>query len=148
MGTGNRRSVLVVLGLYLVLVMFLIDTAVAGLNSSVPRFFVILAQFYLVKVLGDVVYYRLRPRYRDFASVGEYLVEDGLGLSRFAFPLTVVQRMAEEGALAFGFGIRSWLVQVAGGPYVAIIVYLVNRSLREAAADRRFHAGERLHRLP
>lgn len=147
-GRATRRRALLLIGAYLVVVMFLIDRLLYSLALETPRFFVLLGYFFAVKLLGDVVYYRLRPQYRDYGNIGEYLVEDALALLRFGFPLVVAQRLVETSFIAALLGPRSVLMQLVAGPYAAIAIYLVNRYLREEVADTRFHAGERLHRLP
>lgn len=144
----NRHGFMLVIGLYLVVLMLLLRWVIDTIGLDVPRFLVLWVQFYVVKLAGDVVYYHLRPQYRDFATAWEYSCGDVLDMTRFAFPLAVIQRTAESYARGMWGAPGALLVHILTGPYLAILVYLSNRLLRERAADRSFRAGARLRRLP
>jgi hypothetical protein len=143
----ERQQALLLIGTYLFLVMSVLDWMVY-LETQWPRFLILLGYFFVAKLLGDIVYYRLRPGYRDFVNALDYLYNDFLPFARFAFPLAVIQRLVETSALSWYFGPRSVPLQLVAGPYLAIVMYLYNRFLRELAWDDSFHAGQNLTRLP
>ncbi len=144
----GRMPAFAMIGAYLLVVMYLIAWLVRSFELEMPQFVLLLAYYPTAKILGDLVYYRLRPQYRDFGSLNEYFVDDTLALLRLYFPLTVAQRMLETSFLAATAGPLLFVVQLLTGPLVAVLFYLLNRYLREEAADSSYHPGERLHRLP
>ncbi len=115
--------------------------------ATVPSLLVLLGQFMAVKLVGDMVYYRLRPQYKDYGLISDYVGNDFLTFLRFAFPGAVVQRMTEYYVLE-PFYLEPWLSEVFLGPWLPTVVFMWNRFLRERAADRRHTPGERLIDLP
>ncbi len=97
-----------------------------------------LALFLAVKLVGDLIYYRLWPDYKAWVQIRFYISEEVLSFYRFGFPASVGQRILEVILFpnaAFGAAPATLLHHLVAGPVLAVMVYLANRWLVESAQD-------------
>lgn len=102
-----------------------------GLWSRYLWFVTDLVAVTLAKLLGDLVYFAVSPRYRETVHLDDYLANDFLTYFRFGLPLAVALAFTQgRGYIPGGYGFR-----VATG--AATLLFLVNRWLVERAQDKR-----------
>ncbi len=91
-----------------------------------------LIQVTAVKLLGDLVYFTVSPRYREIAHLDDYLTNDFFTFYRFALPLAMVQAyLRATGRVPLA------LAGLWPTPLLATVLYLANRWLIEQAQDKR-----------
>lgn len=147
--SNQRLRVFALVGIAIALVVLMVMQGIGLFYQlqELPSFFLLLGQFMMVKLVGDMIYYRLRPQYKDYGLVMDYVGNDFITFLRFAFPGAIVQRMAEHYFLN-PFNMGPWLSELFLGPWIPVAVYLWNRFLRELAYDQRHTPGEKLIDLP
>jgi len=93
--------------------------------------------FLAVKLVGDMVYYRLWPRRREWRSFIQYTWDQLFPWLRFAFVGAVLMRLYQAGfrpgpGLSALSRYTAWLVT---GPLPPLAVFISNRWLCEMAAE-------------
>ncbi len=104
-----------------------------------------------MKLIGDVIYYRLWPHRREWVHFVFYLWEDFFHYLRIAFPVAVGQRLMETTLFApyiYDGPPTTVSHMLIAGPYLAIVVYIVNRWLREEDEQNSYLQARQFLHLP
>ena len=126
---------------------WLLDAAHPGF----PHFARFILFFAVVKLAGDLLYFFLWPEQREWVFIHLYLLDDFFTYFRFAFPLSVIERIIEVSLYPPWIHDAPPVVaahHVIAGPYLAVVMYLVNRWLREEARENAYRQARNFLHLP
>ncbi len=116
-----------------------------------PHFARFIVFFAAVKLSGDIVYFLLWPEQREWVFPHLYLLDDFFTYFRFAFPLAVAQRIIEVGMFPHwihDLPPTTLVHQLIAGPYLAVVMYLLNRWMREEARENSYRQARNFLHLP
>ena len=151
MDLDTRKQRFVLLGAILFAVLQFGTWILDSMYPGFPHFLRFFLFFTVGKAIGDLVYFSLWPDRREWARLSMYLLEDYLTFLRFSFPLSVGQRWLETLTLpmwTFDLPPATLYHHAIAGPYLALGVYLLNRWLREEAAENSYRQARNLVQLP
>lgn len=118
---------------------------------SFPHFVRFLLFFAVLKLAGDAAYFILWPHRREWAYLSLYFWDDFFTYARFAFPISVAQRLMETQMFppwVYDAPPQTLLHHLIAGPYAAIAMYLINRWMREEAAETAYRQARNFLHLP